>query len=107
MPPQSILFFQGNLTTRMAFLASPVFAELLLAGLRPHIVNNCPSQCHVLNTGITTPLSQHKWDTNNRLPNSDLCTCGCPGSRQYRYVVEYLWQSMTGRVGGFMPDRLQ
>lgn len=22
-------------------------------------MNNCPSQCHVLNTGITTPLSQH------------------------------------------------
>lgn len=41
-----------------AFLPSPGSAELPLAKPRPHIVNNCPSQCHVLKTGVITLPSQ-------------------------------------------------
>ncbi|KAG7245001.1 hypothetical protein INR49_023567 [Caranx melampygus] len=50
------------------FLPLPGFVELPLAVPSNHITNNCPRQCHALETGIITAPSQ---ETTNRKAMGD------------------------------------
>lgn len=106
--------FLDNVTTGNVFCSSHWSAEPPHVMPSTHIVNNCPSQCRVLKTGfITTPSqealpTEKPWETNSCLPNTDLFTCGCPGSRQYRCVDALslaVHDKMSGRVHAYKITR--
>lgn len=74
------------------------------------MTKNCPVTRPRLELSLhwaEKPPTEEQWETNSCLPETDLFTCSCPGSRHYRSIKWYLWQYMTRQVGEYMPARLE